>query len=109
MDLNTLLQILWIPSLLLPLLLLLLKKLNKPQKHFPPSPPKLVLDAALALTGLFADHYDIFVGQNLFLVGIDTGAIAMVWAMAELATKPRVMKKAQEEVRNCIGNKRKSH
>ncbi|KAK9903835.1 hypothetical protein M0R45_000875 [Rubus argutus] len=31
----------------------------------------------------------------------------MVWAMAELATKPQVMKKAQEEVRNCIGNKGK--
>ncbi|KAK9903843.1 hypothetical protein M0R45_000883 [Rubus argutus] len=44
---------------------------------------------------------------DLFLGGIDTGAITMVWAMAELATKPRVMKKAQEEVRNCIGNKGK--
>ncbi|KAK9933251.1 hypothetical protein M0R45_020452 [Rubus argutus] len=44
---------------------------------------------------------------DLFLGGIDTGSITMVWAMAELATKPRVMKKAQEEVRNCIGNRGK--
>ncbi|KAK9903840.1 hypothetical protein M0R45_000880 [Rubus argutus] len=44
---------------------------------------------------------------DLFLGGIDTGATTMVWAMAELATKPRVMKKAQEEVRNYIGNKGK--
>ncbi|BFG16290.1 hypothetical protein CerSpe_025640 [Prunus speciosa] len=44
---------------------------------------------------------------NLFLGGIDTSAITMVWAMAELARKPKLMKKAQEEVRRCIGNKGK--
>ncbi|CAN6727079.1 unnamed protein product [Malus baccata var. baccata] len=44
---------------------------------------------------------------NLFLGGIDTGAITMVWAMAELAKNPKLMKKAQEEVRKCIGNKGK--
>lgn len=44
------------------------------------------------------------VNQNLFLGGIDTGAITMVWAMAELAKNPKVMKKAQEQVRKCIGN-----
>ncbi|KAK9932001.1 hypothetical protein M0R45_019252 [Rubus argutus] len=42
---------------------------------------------------------------NLFLGGIDTGAITMLWAMAELAKKPRLMKKAQDEVRSCVGNK----
>ncbi|XP_048441288.1 cytochrome P450 71B34-like [Pyrus x bretschneideri] len=42
---------------------------------------------------------------NLLLGGIDTGAITMWWAMAELIKNPRVMKKAQQEVRNCIGNK----
>ncbi|CAL8083530.1 unnamed protein product [Prunus armeniaca] len=30
---------------------------------------------------------------------------AMTWAMAELARKPKPMKKAQEEVRRCVGNK----
>ncbi|KAF3943076.1 hypothetical protein CMV_030330 [Castanea mollissima] len=44
---------------------------------------------------------------NIFLGGVDTGAITMIWAMAELAKNPRVMKKAQDEVRNFIGNKRK--
>ncbi|KAM5567989.1 hypothetical protein ABKV19_015849 [Rosa sericea] len=44
---------------------------------------------------------------DLFLGGIDTGAITMVWAMAELARKPRVMNKAQEEVRNLVGKKGK--
>ncbi|KAM0962003.1 hypothetical protein ACFX13_021621 [Malus domestica] len=43
--------------------------------------------------------------MNLFLGGIDTGAITMWWAMAEIVKNPRVMKKAQQEVRNCIGNK----
>lgn len=44
---------------------------------------------------------------NLFLGGIDTSAITMEWAMAELARQPKLMKKAQEEVRRCIGNKGK--
>ncbi|OAY57928.1 cytochrome P450 71B34 [Manihot esculenta] len=45
--------------------------------------------------------------MNIFLAGVDTGAITMVWAMAELARHPRIMKKAQEEIRGCIGKKRK--
>ncbi|XP_062110462.1 cytochrome P450 71B34-like [Humulus lupulus] len=43
----------------------------------------------------------------MFLGGVDTGAITMVWAMAELAKRPKLMKKAQDEVRACIGNKGK--
>ncbi|GMN24909.1 hypothetical protein TIFTF001_040639 [Ficus carica] len=34
---------------------------------------------------------------NMFLGGVDTSAITVIWAMAELAKKPSVMKKAQEE------------
>ncbi|KAF3431167.1 hypothetical protein FNV43_RR25897 [Rhamnella rubrinervis] len=44
---------------------------------------------------------------NIFVAGVDTGAITMIWAMAELAKKPNLMKKAQDEVRNVIGNKGK--
>ncbi|KAK9152010.1 hypothetical protein Syun_010319 [Stephania yunnanensis] len=33
------------------------------------------------------------------------GAIVMVWAMTELARKPELMKKAQEEIRTSVGNK----
>ncbi|KAJ9709533.1 hypothetical protein PVL29_001154 [Vitis rotundifolia] len=45
--------------------------------------------------------------MNVFLAGVDTGAITVTWAMTELARNPRVMKKAQAEVRNSIGNKGK--
>ncbi|KAM7272683.1 hypothetical protein ACFE04_027346 [Oxalis oulophora] len=43
--------------------------------------------------------------MNIFLGGVDTGAITIVFAMAELARNPRIMRKAQEEVRTCVGNK----
>ncbi|PIA51583.1 hypothetical protein AQUCO_01100440v1 [Aquilegia coerulea] len=42
---------------------------------------------------------------NVFLGGVDTAAITMVWGMTELARNPKVMKKVQEEIRNCVGNK----
>ena len=45
--------------------------------------------------------------QDLFLAGVDTGAITLTWAMTELARNPRIMKKAQVEVRNSIGKKGK--
>ncbi|XP_050374364.1 LOW QUALITY PROTEIN: cytochrome P450 71B26-like [Argentina anserina] len=41
---------------------------------------------------------------NFFLGGIDTGASTVIWAMAELAKKPRLMKKAQDEMRSCVRN-----
>ncbi|KAK3026032.1 hypothetical protein RJ639_042524 [Escallonia herrerae] len=43
--------------------------------------------------------------MNIFLAGVDTGTITMVWAMAELAKNPRVMKKVQGEIRSCVGKK----
>ncbi|GKV14624.1 hypothetical protein SLEP1_g25467 [Rubroshorea leprosula] len=42
---------------------------------------------------------------NIFLGGIDTTAITVLWAMTELVRKPRLMKKAQDEIRNCVGKK----
>ncbi|KAG2701880.1 hypothetical protein I3760_06G065500 [Carya illinoinensis] len=42
---------------------------------------------------------------NLYLAGIDTGAITMIWAMAKLVRSPKVMKRAQDEVRKIVGNK----
>ncbi|GKV28872.1 hypothetical protein SLEP1_g37861 [Rubroshorea leprosula] len=38
--------------------------------------------------------------MDIFLGGSHTTAISMAWAMAELAKNPRVIKKAQEEIRN---------
>ncbi|KAK9276573.1 hypothetical protein L1049_006108 [Liquidambar formosana] len=45
--------------------------------------------------------------MDIFLAGVDTAAITMIWAMTELARNPRVMKKAQDEIRTCIGKKGK--
>ncbi|GMJ13238.1 cytochrome P450, family 71, subfamily B, polypeptide 34 [Hibiscus trionum] len=45
--------------------------------------------------------------MDIFLAGIDTGAITMIWAMTELARKPTAMKKAQNEIRSCVGKKGK--
>ncbi|CAI0395026.1 unnamed protein product [Linum tenue] len=42
---------------------------------------------------------------NLFLGGIDTAALTVTWAMAELLANPRLMKKAQDEVRVIVGEK----
>ncbi|KAJ9169448.1 hypothetical protein P3X46_017645 [Hevea brasiliensis] len=42
---------------------------------------------------------------NLFAAGVDTSAITVNWAMAELARNPRVMKKVQDEIRNQVGKK----
>ncbi|KAJ6911479.1 hypothetical protein NC652_021940 [Populus alba x Populus x berolinensis] len=42
---------------------------------------------------------------NLFLGGVDTVSLTVNWAMAELVRNPRVMKKVQDEVRKCVGNK----
>ncbi|KFK33560.1 hypothetical protein AALP_AA5G029400 [Arabis alpina] len=43
--------------------------------------------------------------MDILLGGIDSSAITMTWAMAELARNPRVMKKVQCEIRNKMGNK----
>ncbi|CAN7023418.1 unnamed protein product [Brassica oleracea var. botrytis] len=47
------------------------------------------------------------ISTNIYLAGVDTSAITMIWAMAELVRNPRVMKKVQDEIRTCIGSKQK--
>ncbi|KAL3714738.1 hypothetical protein ACJRO7_006613 [Eucalyptus globulus] len=44
--------------------------------------------------------------MDIFLGGMDTAAIMLDWTMAELVRNPRVMRKAQEEIRSCVGNKK---
>ncbi|KAK4264416.1 hypothetical protein QN277_025595 [Acacia crassicarpa] len=44
---------------------------------------------------------------DLFVGGSDTTSTALEWGFAELMKNPRVMKKAQEEVRRVMGNKSK--
>ncbi|KZV29726.1 hypothetical protein F511_05820 [Dorcoceras hygrometricum] len=43
--------------------------------------------------------------MDVFVAGTDTSASLIVWAMTALIKKPEAMKKAQEEVRNVVGNK----
>lgn len=42
--------------------------------------------------------------QNIFLGGFDTGAITVIWATAEIARNPIIMKKAQE-IRSSVGHR----
>ncbi|CAN1163433.1 5-OH-xanthotoxin synthase [Linum perenne] len=43
--------------------------------------------------------------QNIFIGGTDTSAATVVWAMTYLMKNPKMMIKAQEEVRHAIGKK----
>ncbi|CAN6329397.1 unnamed protein product [Urochloa humidicola] len=40
---------------------------------------------------------------NTFIGAVDTGAVTIVWAMAELVRHPHLLKKAQDEVRTVVG------
>uniref|UniRef100_A0A0D3HV01 Cytochrome P450 n=1 Tax=Oryza barthii TaxID=65489 RepID=A0A0D3HV01_9ORYZ len=40
---------------------------------------------------------------STFVAGIDTNAATILWAMSELARKPRVLKKVQAEIRAAVG------
>uniref|UniRef100_A0A7N0VK75 Cytochrome P450 n=1 Tax=Kalanchoe fedtschenkoi TaxID=63787 RepID=A0A7N0VK75_KALFE len=42
---------------------------------------------------------------DIFLGGVDTGAIALMWALAELVKNPEVMKKVQDEIRHWASGK----
>ncbi|XP_043717154.1 cytochrome P450 71B10-like isoform X3 [Telopea speciosissima] len=42
---------------------------------------------------------------NIFLGGVDTSAVTIVWAMTELVKNPQVMKKVQDEIRSTVGKK----
>ncbi|XP_043717153.1 cytochrome P450 71B10-like isoform X2 [Telopea speciosissima] len=43
--------------------------------------------------------------MNIFLGGVDTSAVTIVWAMTELVKNPQVMKKVQDEIRSTVGKK----
>ncbi|XVF54572.1 hypothetical protein PTKIN_Ptkin05aG0191900 [Pterospermum kingtungense] len=46
---------------------------------------------------------------DMFVAAVDSAAITMEWAMAELLKNPGIMKKAQEDVRRVVGEKEKVH
>ncbi|KAL5780639.1 hypothetical protein ACOSQ2_011388 [Xanthoceras sorbifolium] len=43
--------------------------------------------------------------QDIFMAGMERNAASVIWAMAYLMKHPRVMKKAEEEIRYLIGKK----
>ncbi|TKW31430.1 hypothetical protein SEVIR_2G105800v4 [Setaria viridis] len=43
--------------------------------------------------------------MDTFIGGINTSSVTMLWAMSELIRKPRVLRKAQDEVRAVVGGK----
>ena len=43
--------------------------------------------------------------QDIFVAGTDTSSATVEWAMAELIRQPELMKRAQDEVRGCVGSK----
>ncbi|XXG72385.1 hypothetical protein AAC387_Pa07g1493 [Persea americana] len=45
--------------------------------------------------------------MNILVAGTDTGSATLTWAMTELVKNPKVLKKAQDEVRRVIGRKNK--
>ncbi|KAL4182795.1 hypothetical protein AMTRI_Chr11g94910 [Amborella trichopoda] len=42
---------------------------------------------------------------DMFAAGTDSSLVTLTWAMFELIKNPRIMEKAQEEVRNVVGQK----
>lgn len=47
--------------------------------------------------------------QDIFSAGTDTSAATVEWAMSEMIRNPRVLKNAQEEVRQVLDGKKKVH
>ncbi|KAK9155964.1 hypothetical protein Sjap_003444 [Stephania japonica] len=43
--------------------------------------------------------------MDIFFGGLESSSLTTVWAMTELARKPELMKKAQEEIRTSVGKK----
>ncbi|XP_048552526.1 4-hydroxyphenylacetaldehyde oxime monooxygenase-like [Triticum urartu] len=68
-----------------------------------------------ALVGLMKDHQgfefrfsrDVIKGilTNTYIGAVDTCAVTIIWAMAELVRKPHVLNKVQYEIRTIVGNK----
>ncbi|KAJ9536449.1 hypothetical protein OSB04_un000357 [Centaurea solstitialis] len=56
--------------------------------------------------GLTFDHIKAIV-MDIFLAGTETSASAIVWAMTFLIKNQKALKRAQQEVRNAVGNKGK--
>ncbi|GMN70436.1 hypothetical protein TIFTF001_039479 [Ficus carica] len=56
---------------------------------------------------LTQDQLKLSYRHDMFTAGIETSSTVLEWLMAELLQHPRVMKKAQEEIRRVVGEKAK--
>ncbi|KAF2589107.1 hypothetical protein F2Q70_00041764 [Brassica cretica] len=56
---------------------------------------------------LTTDHFKGII-SDIFLAGVNTSVITLIWAMTELIRNPRVMEKVQHEIRTTLGDKKKS-
>ncbi|KAK9290063.1 hypothetical protein L1049_008227 [Liquidambar formosana] len=76
------------------------KKSGGAKQHF--------VDALLTLQEKYDLSEDTIIGLlwDMIAAGMDTTAISVEWAMAELIRNPRVQKKAQEELDSVIGAER---
>ncbi|KAF2284004.1 hypothetical protein GH714_017907 [Hevea brasiliensis] len=88
------------------------------EQHLDPNRPKPETeDIVDVLIGLMKDESASFkitkdhlkaILMNVFVGGIDTSAVTITWAFSELLKNPKLMKRAQEEVRRAVGpNKRR--
>ncbi|CAN8312124.1 unnamed protein product [Cochlearia groenlandica] len=53
---------------------------------------------------LTTDHFKGII-SDIFLAGVNTSVITLIWAMTELIRNPRVMEKVQGEIREMLGEK----
>ncbi|CAA7039244.1 unnamed protein product [Microthlaspi erraticum] len=44
--------------------------------------------------------------SDVFLAGVNTSAMTLIWGMTEMIRNPRVMKKVQDEIRATLGDKK---
>nr|XP_043616846.1 cytochrome P450 71A1-like [Erigeron canadensis] len=65
---------------------------------------QLKKDQVLSPIELTNDHIKAML-TDVLVAGTDASAAIVVWAMTSLIKNPKVMKKAQEEVRNVVGKK----
>ncbi|CAN6878364.1 unnamed protein product [Brassica oleracea var. botrytis] len=54
---------------------------------------------------LTTDHFKGII-SDIFLAGVNTSAITMIWTMTELIRNPNIMKKVQHEIRTTLGDKK---
>ncbi|KAL5845250.1 hypothetical protein ACOSQ4_011208 [Xanthoceras sorbifolium] len=77
----------------------------------PKSEQKDIIDVLLQLREQRSFKIDLTIDHikgvlmNIFVGGTDTGSASVVWAMTYLMKNPKAMTKAQEEIRNLIGDK----